>query len=430
MRYQSKISLEENDVNTDVSGNENPFLDGLNQENEEPVVIVSGVDDNDMLTEDTSLTPEAIEATVLGEAAEVNEVAERVGDVTEAVTGLESIYLQLEKINQLDGTVSAESHGFLTIAYNTATRKFPALNKGDVIPSMESFAMSTHRASTVSLETIGQKIKNGYEAIVKFIKDLIERIKAFFGHIVSAGEVIKNKARKLLDRLKTVNDNAKSTKDITMPGVLNNPTLTGPGIKSLMMAVSSIGVVSYREVLRIMERSTSGDQNIALGEVMIAMHKAFDAYGKLADDTYLGNLSFKNDNFPPDIKLLNADSRQVPAYTKAKIKEYLEANITLGGAIGELKKSQTERAGALANLTSSIDRVSKRVDKMREEGRTTSESDKITGREILEMLRNIVIFIRKLISFENKLLARAIQVGNAINNSCAASIASLEGHDK
>ncbi len=424
MRYNLKLSQENNPV-VETATDSNPFLDSLNAGDNgglpDPIDPINVVDEVDpTLAEDTSDTPEAIEASVLSAGAELVTVSERVGDITEAVEGLESIYLQLEKIRDAEGTVSAESHGFLTIAYDQTVRKFPALQKNSGLPSMEEFAMNAGRANNISLENVAEKLVDGYKALVKFIEQLIERIKAFFGHVISASGVMVRKSKALLERLKTVNDNATG-EDITMPAVLNHPVLTDTNIVSLTDAVASIGKASYRDIINIYDRAVAGDKDILVNEVIESMHKAFDAYGKMAGDVYLGNLSFSNDDFPPVIKLLDAETRKVKPYTKTKMKTYLEQNIKLGVAIYDLKSSQTERTRALGAMMATLKQLSDQSNK----NDTRSEF-----RKQYELLNAAIQFVRKLQTFENKVLSRVVQVANAVNNSCAASISSLEAYDK
>ena len=420
MRYQRTISKENNSLDCET-GDTNPFLDSLNagagEALPDPVEPINTTEEVDVsLAEDT---PEAIEASVLSAGADVVAVAERVGDITDTVVGLENIALQLQKIRAAEGTVSAESYGFLTIAYNQTVRKFPALQKTNNLPSMEDFAMNSQRASTVSLESVVSKIQAGYEAVVKFIKDLIERVKAFFGHILSGGAVIDKKARSLKERLKTVNDNAKG-KDITLPAVLCNPVLTKAAIENLAKAVGSVGLVSYRDVMSTYERVMK-DESFVVAEALKSFHKVFDAYGKLSDNVYLGNLSFNNDDFPPVIKLLEASTRQVKPFTKSTMNDYLDENIRLAGVITQLKSNQEERVKALTAMMASIKHMSDQGNK----SDTRSEF-----RKQLELAQSAVQFFRKTTVFENKLLSRTIQVGNAINNAVAASIGSLEAYDK
>jgi hypothetical protein len=422
MRYQTKISQEDNTPAVEA-GESNPFLDSLNAEGDEALPEPSdpiNVDSDTLLTEDASGTPEAIEATVLSSGAEVVTVSDRVGDIVDTVVGLESIYLQLQKIKDAEGNISVESYGFLTIAYEQSVRKFPALQKNSGLPSMEEFAMNADRANTISLESVGEKLVNGYNALVKFIKDLIERVKAFFGHIISATNVIVRKAKSLMERLKSVNDNATGS-DISMPAVLNHPVLTDNNIGNLTGIVKSIGEASYRDVIDIYNNAITGNKEIPVSEVIGSMHKAFDAYGKMAGDVYLGNLSFSNDDFPPAIKLLDAEARKVKPYTKSKMKTYLEQNVKLGVAIFDLKSSQVERTRALTTMMAMMKDF---ADKQ------TKTDERSEFRKQFELMTAAVQFIRKLQTFENKVLSRAIQVANAINNSCAASISALEAHDK
>ena len=407
MRYQpTHVSLENDEPLPQEDGiqfqePENPFLDTISDE--APL----------------EQSPAEVEVAIVESATEVGEVAAVVEDVSVAVESLEAIALHLTQLKAKGESVSVEGVALLNLSFDNAVRKFPAFKLTQSVESLESFAVNPDAATEVSLENIGAKIKAGYEAIVKFIRDLWEKFKAFVGNILSGAAVAEKAARKNADDAKTANTSKRAEGEITIPAILNNPVLTAGAIDNLTKVIGSIGMVSYRDLVANFEKIQSRNE-VPMELVKESLHKAFDAYARMKDDAYLGNLSFKNDQFPPSIVLLEASERKAKPLTIAQVNEFSAANIKLCGSITQLKSSIAERGKAIAALSGQMELVARRLNA---EGATReSVNARVTPSEVMQYLRTTSQLLNKVKIFETKILGRAVQVANAINKICADSI--------
>lgn len=163
--------------------------------------------------------------------------------------------------------------------------------------------------------------------------------------------------------MKTANKDRAATSEITIPAILNNPVLSTQAITKLTDVIGSIGMTNYRDVIVILNRIKAGE-NITIAEASEAMHKIFDAYGRMKEDVYLGNLSFENDRFPPSVKMLEGEDRTAKALKLGQVKEFTEANIKLCASIAILRKSANERHQAIAQMTAAIAAVMQKAQKI------------------------------------------------------------------
>lgn len=391
MRFQPpKVSLESDEQlpveeGIEYQEPENPFLDTLS--NEEPV----------------ELTPEQHEVAIVETVGEVTETAAVVEDVAVAVESLEAIALHLQQLKDKDESVSVEGVALLNLSFDNAVRKFPAFKQTETVDSLENFAISPASATNVSLENIGDKIKAGYEAIVKFIKDLIAKFKELVEKVFSSAATARRAAQANIEALKTANkDRAVPSTEITIPAILNNPVLTVQGVATLEGVIKSIGSTSYDEVVAILDRA----DGITVEEAQSALHKAFDAYARLKDDVYLGNLSFNNDAFPPSVKLLEGSDRSARVLKLNQVQEYSQAVIKLCDELDDLRVTSRKRHVALTNLVARVKHNAKSPD----------------AQSSLQIIRGVLQMTSKLQAFESRVMGRAIQVANAINKVCADSI--------
>ena len=401
MRYQAKqVSVESGElpppVPTEEAGieyqePENPFLDSLT---ETPVVEES---------------PEVIETAIAEDAGDVVDAVHTVEDVAVAIESLEAVALHLHQLTGEGKSISVESLALLNIGVDNAVRKFPAFKKSVTVDSLENFTLDATNATNVSLENIGAKIKAGYEALVAFLKSMWEKFKAFIGNIVSGATQAEKAARANLEALKTANKDRAATTEITIPAILNNPVLTTQAITKLADVIGSIGITNYRDVIVILNRIKAGE-NITIPEASEAMHKIFDAYGRMKEDVYLGNLSFENDRFPPSVKMLEGEDRTAKALKLGQVKEFTEANIKLCASIAILRKSANERHQAIAQMTAAIAAV------MQEAQNPDGPSN------TLQVTRSMIQMLSQLNAFETRILGRSVKVANAINQVCSQSI--------
>ncbi len=400
MRYQAKQTSLEGDlplpVPTEEPGveyqePENPFLDSLT---EAPVVEAS---------------PEVIETVIAEDAGAVVDVVHTVEDVSVAIESLEAVALHLHQLKDEGKAISVESLTLLNIGVDNAVRKFPAFKKSVTVDSLENFTLDASNATNVSLENIGAKIKAGYEALVAFLKSMWEKFKAFIGNIVSGATQAEKAARANLEALKTANKDRAATAEITIPAILNNPVLSTQAITKLTDVIGSIGMTNYREVIVILNRIKAGE-NITIPEASEAMHKIFDAYGRMKEDVYLGNLSFENDQFPPSVKMLEGEDRTAKALKLGQVKEFTEANIKLCASINILRKSANERHQAIAQMTAAISAVMQKA--QNPDGPSNT----------LQVIRSMIQMLSQLNAFETRILGRSVKVANAINQVCSQSI--------
>ncbi len=400
MRYQAKQTSLEGDlplpVPTEEPGveyqePENPFLDSLT---EAPVVEAS---------------PEVIETVIAEDAGAVVDVVHTVEDVSVAIESLEAVALHLHQLKDEGKAISVESLTLLNIGVDNAVRKFPAFKKSVTVDSLENFTLDASNATNVSLENIGAKIKAGYEALVAFLKSMWEKFKAFIGNIVSGATQAEKAARANLEALKTANKDRAATAEITIPAILNNPVLSTQAITKLTDVIGSIGMTNYREVIVILNRIKAGE-NITIPEASEAMHKIFDAYGRMKEDVYLGNLSFENDQFPPSVKMLEGEDRTAKALKLGQVKEFTEANIKLCASITILRKSANERHQAIAQMTAAISAVMQKA--QNPDGPSNT----------LQVIRSMIQMLSQLNAFETRILGRSVKVANAINQVCSQSI--------
>lgn len=401
MRYQAKqVSVESGElpppVPTEEAGieyqePENPFLDSLA---ETPVVEAS---------------PEVIETAIAEDAGDVVDAVHTVEDVAVAIESLEAVALHLHQLKGEGKSISVESLALLNIGVDNAVRKFPAFKKSVTVDSLENFTLDATNATNVSLENIGAKIKAGYEALVAFLKSMWEKFKAFIGNIVSGASQAEKAARANLEALKTANKDRAATTEITIPAILNNPVLSTQAITKLTDVIGSIGMTNYRDVIVILNRIKAGE-NITIPEASEAMHKIFDAYGRMKEDVYLGNLSFENDRFPPSVKMLEGEDRTAKALKLGQVKEFTEANIKLCASIAILRKSANERHQAIAQMTAAIAAVMQKA--QNPDGPSNT----------LQVIRSMIQMLSQLNAFETRILGRSVKVANAINQVCSQSI--------
>lgn len=407
MRYQpTQVSLESDELppteeTIQYQEPENPFLDTLSATADDAAIEAA---------------PEVIETAIVEDSAEVVDTANTIEDVAIAVESLESIAVYLNDLQKQGKSVSVESVALLNLSVDNATRKFPAFKQMKTVDSLENFTLDASSATTTSLENIGDKIKAGYEALKKFLKDLWEKFKAFLGNILSGAAQAEKKAKAHLDATKTANTDRRAGGEITIPAILNNPVLTTKAIQGLEAAVGSIGSVSYGDLLAVMERVKMRDRDITMESITSSLHKVFDAYARLGDDIYLGNLSFSNDQFPPTIKLVDGEARKAKPLTIPLVKEMLNENIKLCGQIAKLRQSLNERAKAISNLSSMMEMIANR--------QNNGVSQDVAARpdEVLRYLRSMMTILSKVKAFETRILGRAVQVANAINSVCEQSI--------
>lgn len=388
MRYKPTISQEEAALAAPEQETvENPFLTETSAPMDAP-----------------QMTPTEIDAVLAEPEVVVDEqpmldIVQKYEDVDQAVTGLESIYLQLQSIGS--GQISTEAMSFCSIAVDQALVKFPHLKSTD----------------TPSLESIGDKIKKGIAALGELIKQFIEKVKQFAVAVFNSSASIKRKAEALQERMKKINPNGRPKTEITIPGLLNNPSLNGPNIHALGQMIDTFANTSFKPALDLFESIKLGKELSSDAELLLALQKAFDGYGRLQDKgPFIGNLTFKNDKFPPSINLLEAPTRTQPPLKIPTINDYLKQTVELTKHIAQLEKTSKERANALASLMTMLNTGANELNK--EEGKEHSS--------LFAVIREGIRLLQQIQSFESRVLSRVLNTANAIIGICSQSIKALE----
>lgn len=127
------------------------------------------------------------------------------------VTSLEAIADQME--------ASLESHEGMNPQTAAMAKAAVEAITGDwgveaPIASMESFGGVSDRAeaTVASFEGIKEMAKNAWDAIIKMIKDMINKAKAFFAKIFDAAPKIKKRAQDLIEKVRDLSGEASEKK--------------------------------------------------------------------------------------------------------------------------------------------------------------------------------------------------------------------------
>ncbi len=354
---------------------------------EEPIV-----DAADPVAEDTSGTPEAAELDVQEAAEEVDETQEQIENVNEATEGLEALALTLAQISVEGLDVSPLTAQMLNNQYDFATRKFPALRTAaNRVASCEDFAVSQEDATTVSLEKVMDGIANGVKAIIAFLKDLGQKFLAMLGHVLSASAVMKRKAESLQSQAKGFKG---APKEVAVAGLLTSKDLSVASIKELADALNSIG--------------TKGYEALAAGE------------GNIGEDAHVGSVkALFGKTFIGGFKIENTSNG--PGFTTVEGKEGVKAKLS-GTEAGAL-------AGAVVNLAQALEAYKRGesirknvVKKLTDEATALSNAAGGENTGKIAAIRKRMKAVSELMSFEKRLIGKALAVGNATNNVVASAI--------
>jgi hypothetical protein len=233
------VSQEDNDLNININADHEGDGEGgeagvADFDNTSPAD--TEVDEN--IDADTSGAPETAELDVAEAGGDVDEVATQIEDVNDTAAGLEGIVIQLATISQEGIEVTPFIAESIRQQYNFVTRKFPKLRVDaegqDVVASTESWTVSQEATTDGIMGKAVGKLKNAGAAVVKFLKDLWEKIKALFGSVTSASSIMRKKATALKDRA------ADAQKSITLPGTLTSAPFNAAEINKLTALVKSV----------------------------------------------------------------------------------------------------------------------------------------------------------------------------------------------
>lgn len=180
------------------------FKTALNQslglEDEAPTVEINIDTDEtgmpiDNVTDEGENTPEADEVEIIEDSEEISADNEVIEEMSEATDSLESIYLAMESA-QANGGLTPEAAAFAAIGVDSIVRKYNATSEALGI-SLESFGDNRVQATTVSMEGVGQAIKDLWDTIVKKFQAMIKKIADFYQKTIAAAPRIKRRAEAL-----------------------------------------------------------------------------------------------------------------------------------------------------------------------------------------------------------------------------------------
>lgn len=354
---------------------------------EEPIV-----DAAEPVAEDTSGTPEAAELDVQEAAEEMDETQEQIENVNEATEGLEALALTLAQISVEGIEVTPLAAQMLNNQYDFACRKFPVLRQQSLrVASCEDFAISNEDATTVSLEKVMDGIKNGVKAVIEFLKNLGQQFLKLLGHVLSASAVMKRKAESLQAQAKSFKGEAK---EVSVASLLTSKDLSVASIKELADALNAIGTKGY-------EALANGGGNIG-ADAHVDSVKGF--FGK----TFIGGFKIENTTGGPGITSVAGKDGVKIKLSATEAGALAGAVVKLAEAIEAYKRGESVRKNVVKKLTDEATALS------------NSTGGENAGK--LQALRKRMNAVSELMSFEKRLIGKALAVGNATNNVVAAAI--------
>ena len=180
-----------------------------------PLDDVVATDDGDF-----EPTPEADAAEITERAEEIAEDNDDIEDMEVATESLIATYEAMARA-QRNGGLTREAATFAAISVESVMGKY---NVGyeDVGISLESFDDNKARATTVSMEGIGQALKDLWEAIVKKFKEMVKKIVDFYQKTIAAAPRIKRRAQGIRKKAENTTGSAEeSTVKTGLFGQLN-----------------------------------------------------------------------------------------------------------------------------------------------------------------------------------------------------------------
>jgi hypothetical protein len=130
-------------------------------------------------------------AEIAEDAAELDEMEEGIEEAEDVQEALESLHAMLGR-DATAGGLSQESATYFQFALN---RELNRVGLKNTAPSCEAFGVSQSklRATTLSQESVGTKIKEVWAMIVKMVTEFLAKVNEFIQtHISSAGRMVKS----------------------------------------------------------------------------------------------------------------------------------------------------------------------------------------------------------------------------------------------
>lgn len=369
----------------------NPFLDSLHQE------------DVDVTTQDTSSTPEAAELDVVDDSKEIDTIHSQLVDTNDVVTGLESIALTLTKIRDAKQPIDRLSYNLLNQRYENVTRKFPHVQQGGCFTSLESL---NHDNGVISLESVMDKVKSGIKAMIKWVKDLFEKVVDLFRDVMMASTMAQDKSNVIRKDWK---DQPWDIQEVSVPSFLTEPDLSPESIGGLISLLKA----TMTECSDLYNLSVSGfklnEESLDRLEALYNDGVLMTTLKKFVDKPMLGGFKIEIvDDKPKYVRLDNGDN-VIRKFTASEIDPILKANMDLAVEVRQFKRLERHRRELIVVISQD-----EFVRKLEEEGKDVN-----TKRAQLKFLRFFLKLSGEFAVFEKFVMSRTIAVLNATNNIIA-----------
>lgn len=220
---------------------------------------------------------------------EMLEVADADAEVTEATTDVDQTEDSIEQLEEIqvalesaaaNGGLTRESAVFANIALRSAVGKKAARVIMPAMPSFESYSggASSRRATTLSLEIVGESLRKFWQALVAKIKSLWNKLRGWWKKMTDAAPKIKARAEALAKKSADVSGSAEErTIDLSLAQQLHVGGRTPTPADTLKHVKSMVD-----------------GTNIFLGsETKGSMEKIANDFSKAAQDV-VDNGTFKN----------------------------------------------------------------------------------------------------------------------------------------
>lgn len=394
------VSQEDNDLNININAdhegdNDNGGGDdgAADFDNSAPAETVE-VDE--ALTEDTSGTPETAELDTVESGEEVEQVAEQIEDTNDVAAGLEGLVLQLATISTEGIEITPFIANSMNTQYDFIVRKFPRLKRkadgSPVIASVESWTVGQDSETTVSMESIMEKLGNAKAAVIKFLQDLWEKIKSLAGSVSATASIMRKKAQSI----KGANMSGRQADRITVPALLGNTPITPESVKALADIVRRLASAKLDAAKWVNE-----------GWSKAAM--ALKQHMPVGEKEFLGNFKVEfKDATPRIVEAEGKKNTERQVISTRQIPTIADAVVDLANAIDAYKSSQGERKKANDILIAEL--------------KKDARADEPTAYGRFQRAREASTKWGQYNGFENRIIKKAIAVGNAVNNVLSASL--------
>jgi len=386
---------------------------------------VAVIENTDAVIVDTSDSAEEAVSDANQAEAEVDAVEEQKEELEEAATGLESIYDMMVAAQQ-NGGLSRQAAQMATIAVESYTHRCG--DAGPVMASLENFGGDSTRlrATSISLEQIGERIKQYWKVIWQFVINLKNKIWDFIKRVFSAAERLKQRGATLakLQLSGAANKGTIEIKGYAKQIAVGTKVQVDPrqGLKDCLTLVQQTGQVGaawgnytrafYDHIASVADgKAKAGDATFVN---QLVLPKAFRLNPDNAEEVMTkvlpGNVQFKMERLT-----LNGGKIQLwKRITKIK----LEANISEEAKIPVMTPDQVKAAGeeavalhaavALAQKTAATAAAQAKGLKAPTVSESISEADAKAAKELLSAFRSWEITQANLTA---KVCANAVSTG-------------------